>query len=252
MDDSWSLWLAEVIDGPRIDTTVVKGFWQDQCYRNRRAAALRCGRSGALRIVGDGLNATFSEVLHVCSTRDAFAGVRANGELWTWNSKEPQGGLVATDGAFAVRTRSGAVVTWGCEEKGGKCQVKAFWKSIAYVTDKFSHRELVWINFDESSVLCCPPCPKGCMVKDWQAYPAVRWSNQQLKRTAQGGEALAVDDPEAETSASEETQKEVYWRALTAPFLAWRSRELEALGGQQPPDALTNAGLQPAAWPPSG
>ena len=50
-------------------------------------------------------------------------------------------------------------------------RLKAFWKSIAYVTDKFSHRELVWINFDESSVLCCPPCPKGCIVKDWQTYP---------------------------------------------------------------------------------
>eukprot|EP00435_Cladocopium_sp_Y103_P062188 s1703_g23.t1 len=61
-------------------------------------------------------------------------------------------------------------------------------------------------------------------------------------------QAPEVDDPEAETSASEEAQKQVYWRALTAPFLAWRSRELEALGGQQPPDELTNAGLEPAAW----
>lgn len=117
--------LAEVMEGPRIDTTVVKGFWQDQCYRNRRAAALRCS-NGALRITGDDLSATFSEVLQVCSTRDAFAGVRANGELWTWNSLDaPELSdvqcLVATDGAFAARMRTGAVVTWGCEEKGGNC-----------------------------------------------------------------------------------------------------------------------------------
>lgn len=51
------------------------------------------------------------------------------------------------------------------------CQVKAFWRSIAYVTAKFSHQELVWINFDETSVAVCPQCPKGCIVDDWQAHP---------------------------------------------------------------------------------
>lgn len=51
------------------------------------------------------------------------------------------------------------------------CQVKAFWRSIAYVTEKFGHQELVWINFDETSVPCCPPCPKGCVVNDWKSYP---------------------------------------------------------------------------------
>ena len=51
------------------------------------------------------------------------------------------------------------------------CQVKAFWRSIAYVTEKFGHQELAWINFDETSVPCCPPCPKGCLVNDWKSYP---------------------------------------------------------------------------------
>ncbi|CAK9043098.1 DDE-1 domain-containing protein [Durusdinium trenchii] len=32
-------------------------------------------------------------------------------------------------------------------------KVKAFWRSIAYVTAKFSHQELVWINFDETSAV---------------------------------------------------------------------------------------------------
>ncbi|CAL1157734.1 unnamed protein product [Cladocopium goreaui] len=50
-------------------------------------------------------------------------------------------------------------------------RVKAFWRSIAYVTEKFGHQELVWINFDETSVPCCPPCPKGCVVNDWKSYP---------------------------------------------------------------------------------
>ena len=51
------------------------------------------------------------------------------------------------------------------------CQVHAFWKSIAYVSHKFCHEQVVWINFDETSVPCCPQCPRGCVVNDWTSYP---------------------------------------------------------------------------------
>jgi len=37
------------MEGPRIDTTVVKGFWQDQCYRNRQGVP----ESGQQNSLGD-------------------------------------------------------------------------------------------------------------------------------------------------------------------------------------------------------
>lgn len=44
------------------------------------------------------------------------------------------------------------------------CQVKAFWRTVAYISKKYAHQQILWINFDETSVRCTPPGLPGCVV----------------------------------------------------------------------------------------
>lgn len=51
--------------------------------------------------------------------------------------------------------------------------MQAFWRSLAYISDKYSGQEIVWINFDETAVCCSPPSVQGCVVESqcWKIHP---------------------------------------------------------------------------------
>ena len=66
-------------------------------------------------------------------------------------------------------------------------------------------------------------------------------SSSSSSSASTGDSAATPSDPEAETSASEETQKQTYRAAVRRPFLTWRTEELRNLaGGAEVPEELSS------------
>lgn len=78
-------------------------------------------------------------------------------------------------------------------------QVWAFWKTAAYIMEKHSPQEVVFLNLDETSISFCPFSGQGCVVgkQDWRTYP--RGPHMQVRKDRQRGAwtylAVICDNP---------------------------------------------------------
>ena len=78
-------------------------------------------------------------------------------------------------------------------------QVSAFWKSIAFIADKYNHQTILWINLDETSIPHCPASPMGCVAREAFGHTRPKGPHMKLQKSRRRGAytyvALICDNP---------------------------------------------------------
>ena len=78
-------------------------------------------------------------------------------------------------------------------------QVRAFWKSIAFIADKYSHQTMLWINMDETSIPFSQESLPGCVVPEAFEHLHPKQPHMRLQKSRRRGAytyvALICDNP---------------------------------------------------------